>query len=463
MASLDWLIDSMATHGDESALATPAVSVSYASLLVGVRAWRETLANLPPGRIISIEGDYGPESIALFLAATWNGHISVPLSPDSRAHHDSFLELASVEYRARLSADSTGTRRLESTGRHADHQLYGTLRAGGHPGLVLFSSGSTGQPKAALHDLDRLLVKFQMPRQKLRTLVFLLLDHIGGINTLFYTLSNGGTVVLSRDRSAASVCEAIEKDRVELLPTSPTFLNLLLLSGENKRRDLSSLKLITYGTEPMPASTLERACQAFPEAKFLQTYGSTELGILRSQSRESNSLWLRIGGEGFEWKIVDGGLWVRASAAMLGYLNAPSPIDADGFIDTGDLVEADGEWIRFLGRKTEVINVGGNKVHPSEVESTILQMDDVLDVVVRGDAHALTGQVVTATVRLNKMEPTAEFKLRMRQFCADRLAAYKIPAKVHLTVDPLHSSRFKRIRGGGPAADDPTPQTGGQT
>ena len=121
--------------------------------------------------------------------------------------------------------------------------------------------------------------------------------------------------------------------RVELLPTSPTFLNLLLLSEEHQRHDLSSLKLITYGTEPMPAHTLQKVHALFPEVKLLQTYGLSELGILRSQSRESGSLWMRVGGEGFETKIVDGRLFIRASSAMLGYLNAPNPFDADGFFD----------------------------------------------------------------------------------------------------------------------------------
>jgi long-chain acyl-CoA synthetase len=204
--------------------------------------------------------------------------------------------------------------------------------------------------------------------------------------------------------------------------------------------------LITYGTEPMPASTLEQACKVLPNARFLQTYGLTELGILRSQSRESNSLWVRVGGEDFESKVVDGRLWIRAKSAMLGYLNAPSPFDAEGYFDTGDLVEVDGEWIRFLGRKSDVINVGGNKVHPAEVESTLLQMEGVADVVVLGQPHPLTGQIVLATVQLTTGETAEQFKLRMRQFCADRLSSYKIPARVQVTEKAVYSARFKRVR-----------------
>ncbi len=105
---------------------------------------------------------------------------------------------------------------------------------------------------------------------------------------------------------------------------------------------------------------------------------------------------MRVGGEGYETKIVDGRLWIRAKSAMLGYLNAPSPFDADGFFDTGDLVEVDGEWLRILGRKSEIINVGGNKVFPMEVENALLELDNVEDVAVRGEPNPLTGQVVVA-------------------------------------------------------------------
>jgi long-chain acyl-CoA synthetase len=444
---IEILFQRMAAFGETLAVATPRQSCSYQGLLEVVRRIEADLAAVPAGSVVSVEGEYGPETIAAFLVLTAKAHIVVPLSPDSLAQHDAFRELAGVEFRVRVNVDAADPVKVEPTGRHRTHPLYDALRRDGHPGLVLFSSGSTGQPKAALHDLTRLLAKYTTPRQAYRTLVFLLLDHIGGVNTLFYTLSNGGAAVVPQDRSPAAVCSAIERHGVELLPTSPTFLNLLALSGAGPGH-LDSLKLVTYGTEPMPASTLDRARQMLPKARFLQTYGLTELGIMRSQSRDSDSLWLRIGGEDFEWKVVDGRLRIRAKSAMLGYLNAPSPFDADGFFDTGDLVETDGEWVRFLGRDSDVINVGGQKVHPAEVESVLLQMEHVGDVVVRGEPNPLTGQIVTATVRLTQPEAPLDFKVRMRRFCLERLAPYKIPAKVRFTTDAIHSARFKRIRHG---------------
>ncbi len=432
------------------AVATAGSVCSYGELLQAFRDWQSRIrqAGIAGGSVVTVEGDYGEDSIAAFLALTTTESIVVPLSRDSAAHTETFVDLAEVEWRITVRPEALeGRTEIVRTGRRATHEHYRTLRERSAPGLVLFSSGSTGKHKAAVHDLGLLLKKFETPRQRLRTLAFLQLDHIGGVNTLLYTLSNGGAVVVPPDRSPSSVCEAIERHGVELLPTSPTFLNLVLLSGEHRQRDLSSLKLITYGTETMPESTLRRVHEAFPNAKLQQTYGLTELGILRSQSRANDSLWVRVGGEGYQTKVVDGKLWIKAGSAMLGYLNAPSPIDADGYFDTGDRVEVDGDWLRILGRESEIINVGGSKVYPAEVEDALLQMENVTDVAVHGEPNALTGQMVIANIELRREEPLAAFKVRMRQFCRDRLAPYKVPSKVILADGPLYSERFKRMRG----------------
>jgi acyl-coenzyme A synthetase/AMP-(fatty) acid ligase len=280
----------------------------------------------------------------------------------------------------------------------------------------------------------------------MRTMSFLLLDHIGGINTLFHTLSNGGTVVSVDARDPETVCAAVARHRVQLLPTSPTFLNLVLISEAYRRHDLSSLELVTYGTEVMPPSTLERLHRALAHVRLLQTYGLSELGILRSQSRESGSLWVRVGGEGFETRVVDGVLWIRAQSAMLGYLNAPSPFDAEGWMNTQDQVEVDGEWIRILGRKTDIINVGGQKVYPAEVESALLQMPNVRDVAVFGERNPITGQIVVARLNLCAPEPLPELRRRVRAFCRDRLAPYKVPARIEITEREQWSARFKKMR-----------------
>jgi acyl-CoA synthetase (AMP-forming)/AMP-acid ligase II len=221
---------------------------------------------------------------------------------------------------------------------------------------------------------------------------------------------------------------------------------MIILSEVYNKYDVSSLKTITYGTEPMPESTLKRIHRIFPDVRLQQTYGLSELGILRSKSKEPESLWVKVGGEGFETKIEDGILWIRAKSAMLGYLNAEDPFDEDGWFNTGDSVEVDGDYIRILGRVTEVINVGGEKVYPIEVESIIQTMPGVEDVSVSSEPNPIVGQIVKARIKLSTDESLSEFRKRMRAYCRDKLADFKIPQKVEIVAARMYGQRFKKMR-----------------
>jgi long-chain acyl-CoA synthetase len=444
--AIDWLLERMPGWSSDPALIWSDEVATYGDLLDLVAFWQAHLDqnDVHAGQVVALQGDYTPRACALLLALIDRGAIVVPLTEAVGAQREEFLDIAEVEVTASFDdADGSTLQRRPVT---AANPLILELRALGEPGLVLFSSGSTGKSKAALHNFASLLEKFKVVRHRKCTLTFLLLDHIGGLNTLFYTLSNGGTVVSVRSRDPEVVCRAIERHRVELLPASPTFLNLLLISEAYKRYDLSSLNLITYGTEVMPSSTLERMHELFPDVRLLQTYGLSELGILRSKSKDSGSLWVKVGGEGFETKVVDGTLWIRAESAMLGYLNAPSPFDSEGWMNTGDMVEVDGEYIRILGRKSEIINIGGQKVYPAEVESVLLQMDNVKDAVVLGEKNPITGSIVAARVNLFEPEEPAAFRRRMRAFCRERLAPYKIPVRIEISDADQYSARYKRMR-----------------
>ena len=273
-----------------------------------------------------------------------------------------------------------------------------------------------------------------------------MLDHFGGINTILAITSSLGHVVTVRNRSAASICEAIQNFKVQLLPTTPSFLTMLITSRLHENYDLGSLKRITYGTEVMPQTTLDRIRQAFPSVEFQQTYGLSEVGVLRSQSRPDGSLWVRIGGEGFQTKVLDDILWIKSDYAMVGYLNAPSEFDAEGWFNTQDRVEVDGDYFRILGRITDLINVGGQKVYPTEIEDVILSLDNVLDVAVFGERHPLLGQIVVAKVSLAEPEDVGALKVRIRKACMAALAPYKAPSKVVISSETLYSSRQKKIR-----------------
>ena len=311
---------------------------------------------------------------------------------------------------------------------------------------MLFSSGSTGKSKAAVHDFSHLLGKFKANRHQLCTLSFLLYDHIGGINTLLYTLSNGGCMVTVKDRNPEEILSAIEKYKVELLPTSPTFLNLVLISEAYKRYDISSLKTISYGTEPMPQSTLKRFSTLYPKIKFLQTYGLSEVGILRSKSKSSDSLWMKIGGEDFKTRIIKNILHIKAKSAMLGYLNAPSPFTEDGWFNTGDYVEVEDGFIKIFGRKSDIINVGGQKVYPAEVESIIQEMEVVSEVSVYKEKNPILGNVVCSVITPKKKVDEDQLILDIIKYCQKNMQRYMIPIKIEIVTFKQHSNRFKKIR-----------------
>ena len=309
--------------------------------------------------MVVIEADFSPKAIALMLAMIEMKCIIVPITKSVKSKKKNFIQISESE--KVISIDDNDQLTLANTSINADNEIYKQLRSTDSPGLVLFSSGSTGKSKASVHDFLPLLDKYKLKRKTLRTITFLLYDHIGGINTLFYVLSNCGLIVTIENRDPRSVLKVIDKCKVELLPTSPTFINLILISEAYKDYNLNSLKLITYGTEPMPETTLKKFNEIFPNIKLRQTYGLSEVGILSSKSEKSDSLWVKVGGDGFQTRIVNGMLEIKASSAMLGYLNAESPYTKDGWFKTGDLVEVKGEYIKILGRKSEIINVGGKK------------------------------------------------------------------------------------------------------
>jgi len=443
---IEWLLERMAQWKDEPAIVWRDQPFSYGQILEAVDFWSEQLSaeGVLPGQVVALDGDYSPNACALLIALINQNNIIVPLTAAISTHRGEFMETAEVQ--VVINLDSQDKYRIERRSTTVKNPLTLALIENAKPGLVLFSSGSTGKNKAALHNFSPLLEKFREIRKKLRSLTFLLFDHIGGINTLFYTLSNGGTVISVRSRSPEIVCHAIEKNKVELLPTSPTFLNLLLISEAYRQFDLSSLKVISYGTELMVESTLKRLHELFPNIRLLQTYGLSELGILQSKSKDSGSLWVKVGGEGFETKVVDGVLWIRAQSAMMGYLNRPSPFDEDGWMNTQDMVEVDGEYLRILGRQTDIINVGGQKVYPAEVESVLMEMENIKDATVRGEKNPITGNFVVAKIVLDKSEERSMLKKRVRNFCKDRLENYKIPVKIEIADEVQYTGRFKKVR-----------------
>lgn len=445
--SVDKLIARMRDRGSADAVISDLGTQTYSDLLDASDRWITDLRGLgvAAGTVCGYVGDHSPDTIALFIALMRLRAIAMPLT---RAVEHELPRLAEVAGLERLIRFDRGVATCSDRVAFPANALIEDFRKVGNPGLVVFTSGSTGRPKGILHDLERVLGKFANERRGWRAILFLMMDHFGGVNTLLSTLAHGGVAIPVEERSPDAVCRAVTRGRAELLPTTPTFLNMILVSGAWRQHDLSSVSLITYGTEPMPEATLRRVRDVFPRAALKQTYGLSELGVLPSQSSDSGSLWLRIGGNGFETRVVDGVLHIRSPSSMVGYLNAPSPFDADGWMNTGDLVEKRDGLIRFLGRTSEVINVGGQKVFPIEVEAVLRDADNVMDATVFGVRHPLLGQAVRAHVSLVKPESEDAVSERLREYCRARLAKFKVPLRfevVDLEVQVTQRTKKRRL------------------
>lgn len=445
MSRFAHFLEQLQSHAPRLCIEGDGCSYTYAQLLEEIKRWQSHFdaLNVAVGSVIGIRADYSLAAVAALLALFSRNAVGALIPRD----RDAAAYLVDARAAALLELDVEGNYQWSSLQHPTSHPLLERLRTASEGGVVIFTSGSTGRPKAALQSLERFLYKFRSPGRRFRTLAFLLFDHVAGLDTLFYTIASGGTLILTRRRDPHWIVHLIESCQVEVLPASPSFLRLLCAVGNVREKDLSSLKIITYGSEPMDPSTLARLNARFPNIQISQKYGTTETGSPRSVSRANDSLWLKIKSDNVETKVVDDVLWIRSEGTILGYLNAASPVDGEGWYCTGDLVEVDGEWIRFRGRVADTIHVGGEKVAPTEVEQSILELDFVRDVVVSGEPHALMGQIVTARVALatTAVDPKEAAKC-IRLHCRQRLASYKVPVKVDVVAAGFISDRQKAQR-----------------
>lgn len=447
---MSFLLERFRDNADKIAIIDDGKSYTYGELLEGILDLSSTMLKDIKNKVVAIIGGYSFYNIALFLALYENKNIIVPLVEcNETALKES---MADIKINAEIlefpnskfpNSKFPNLEFLETNDKK--HAIIENLFRQNHAGLVLFSSGSTGKPKAMVHDLDMLISSFEAKKpRKLNMLLFLLFDHIGGINTLLNILATLSTAIIPRQRNSDEICALIEKYKISVLPSNPTFLNLILMSNAHKKYDLSSLKMITYGTEAMSESLLARLKATFKKVKFLQTFGTSETGILNTSSKSSGSTYIKLNDA--EYKTINGELWIKSKTQILGYLNANMSAFKDGWFKTGDLVLRDGEYLKIVGRLKELINIGGKKALPSEIESVIMELENIADCVVYGEQNAITGQSVSCDVVLKSDMAKDELKKLIRSTCASKLERYKIPSKINVVEKIAFTNRFKKVR-----------------
>jgi len=378
----NWIFDNFKRFENKIAIIYKNRTYTYLQLFFKIqKIEKELLSNIKKNEVVAIIGDYSFESIALLFVLYKNRNIIVPITSVAKSEIKEKIEESYCDKVVKIVDEKYF---IENVVIYKEkHEIIKTLQEKNSSGLILFSSGSTGKPKAMVHNFDNLINSYKDKKEKsLNMIIFLMFDHIGGLNTLLNILSTGSSMIIPENRNPDDICKLIQDYKITVLPSSPTFLNLILMSNSHNKYDLSSLKMITYGTETMPDSLLNRLKDIFPKVKFLQTFGTSETGIANTKSKSSNSTFMKIEDLDLEYKIVENELWLRSKTQILGYLNSSmDSFTKDGWFRTKDLGMIDKVGDLFIKGRLDNMIVGpnGENIYPEEIEAIINEHDLVLE------------------------------------------------------------------------------------
>jgi len=320
--------------------------------------------------------------------------------------------------------------------------------------VVLFTSGTTGVPKpvplshAVLGGRVRGFTAIDPSSMPTVSIVCVPFHHVAGLIGVLVGLAGGNTAVLQPRFDAGEWLDLVEQHRVQRVFLVPTMLQRIMAHPRFARADLTSVQMITYGAAPASADLVARAVDAFPPTvAFIQVFGQTEtLGAVTALGPDDHTAG-RAGSvgkamAGVEIRIVDpvtgddvpdgevGEFWVRAQHTA-----------TTGWVRSGDLVRRDAEgYLYVAGRMSDVINRGGEKIDPAEVEAVLRAHTDVVDAAVCGIPDAELGELVGAVVVARApVDPEA-----LRAWCRNLLAGHKVPARF-VFVDELPLTELGKV------------------
>ena len=483
--------DSVSAQPDRTALVCDDIRWSYRELEARVNQSARALKKnrdirINKGDRVAVLLDNCPEFVILYLATTAIGGIFVPLNTRLKSRElvyqiqkarpkllfvskDFWTEIEpikedinSVEEIFSVGgdiADIAPCEPLLSAG--ATEKISGENLNEHDPGCILFTSGTTGNPKGVvLTHCNAVNTAIACARVFSTTvndvdLIMVPLFHVTGLFTqLSQTIYLGGTTILMRTFKADAAMAIIEKERVTLSISVPTIYWLMLISPEFLQYRLDSFKKIVYGGAPAAPELVKRLAEAFPEASLINAGGLTE-GTSLQYALPPDVALRKAGSVGLptpctEYRLVDeqgvdvpqgevGELILKGAGIAKGYWeDAVSTEKAfrNGWLYTGDMAKADDEgYLWFMDRKKDIIIRGGENIYSVEVENVLYAFPKILEAAVVGVPDQIFGEQVKAFVVLKEgEETTAE---AVRKFCEENLADYKVPKYIQFIDEPL--------------------------
>jgi acyl-coenzyme A synthetase/AMP-(fatty) acid ligase len=431
-----------------AAVVTPAGATTYGEALAGAERFAHALRVEGIDRFALLEEDPAQVLMALAGAAAVGSEPCVyPLAATDDAvaeHRDRFAHEHLVTSRpSLLDADGLLTADL-------------TRGGGAHPELprppasrplMVMTTGTTGVPKGVRHEWDRLL----RPTARLRAtpearwLLAYGLNQFGGLQVLIHVLAARAVLVSSGVIAPRAGLDAIHRERVTHASATPTYWRFLLAELRASGEPAPVLQQVTLSGEAVPADLLAQVREAFPAARVTQIYAATEFGQGISVRDGDAGLPLDLAtDDSLELKVENGELFVRSRTAMVGYYGN-EPVASDEWFATGDLVEVVDGRIEFRGRGSEVINVGGVKVHPLPVEQRINTVPGVRAARVFGRPSKLVGSIVAVEIVCEPEADQDKVDRLVREECADLPPAAR-PRSIRF-VETLTTTGNKISRG----------------
>lgn len=303
--------------------------------------------------------------------------------------------------------------------------------------ITIFTSGTTGQPKRVTHSVATLARNVRKGEQYKEHVWAYAYNptHMAGTQVFFQALMNQSTMVNVFGESREVVYQQIERYGITHISATPTFYRMLMPF----EKAYPSVKRVTLGGEKSDKQLYEHICNIFPNAKVNNVYASTEAGSLFAAKDDCFQIPANIRDK---FRVENDELLIHKS--LLG--QSDSFVFDGEYYHSGDLIEwvneAEGLF-RFKSRKNELINVGGYKVNPGEVEDAINAIEGVQQSLVYGRANSILGNIVVAEVKL--VEGTALTDMEIRKVLASQLQDFKVPRKIQI-VNELSMTRTGKLK-----------------
>ena len=301
--------------------------------------------------------------------------------------------------------------------------------------ITLFTSGTTGLPKKISHTFDSLtrFIKIDETRKGNVWGFAYNPSHMAGLQVFFQAFLNQNTIIRLFGVERRALLNLINDYGVTNISSTPTFYRMLLPSDHICNKVMS----LTSGGEKFDSKTLRNLNAMCPNSKILNIYSSTEAGALFSSEGDVFTIKTELSNL---IKFINNELYIHHT--LLGDSDGLTLLD--GWYNTGDIVEIINNnpfKIKFISRKNEMINTGGYKVNPSEIEEVIREIKGVTDAFVFGKKNSLLGSLVFCEVTVSDKLLNEK---QIRIFLKDRLQEYKVPRIIKF-VDSISITRTGKI------------------